>query len=449
MRYSYVLILFALFSGAAAGQQQESGPLVLSLRRAVELAASPEGNAQIQLSREALKQARSRSDQARAALLPDISSSLQYRNQTMNLRANGLTFNIPTIQGFTFSFPALVGPFSVTDARISGSQSIFDFSSIRRFQAARTGVSAAESDQATTEERVAAQVARAYLLGIRADADVETARANVTLSQAVLTQAENQKRAGAGTGIEITRSKVQLANDRQRLLVAENARRSAHLQLLRAMDVSLDIEVELTDKLGYVPVDTITLEQARAQAFASRPDLKAQQQREASAGLSASATKLERLPSLGFFGDYGSIGSSLFDNSLPTRTYGVTLRIPIFDGGRRDARRAEAASQYRAETVRTRDLKEQIELDIRLALDALHSAEEQVKVARDGLELSENELAQARRRYDAGVAYALEVTDAQTRLERARDNQTQALYNYNVARIDLEQALGKVRSSVK
>ena len=64
--------------------------------------------------------------------------------------------------------------------------------------------------------------------------------------------------------------------------------------------------------------------------------------------------------------------------------------------------------------MRTNDLKEQIELDVRLALDALHSAEEQVKVAKEGLELAENELAQARRRYDAGVAIGLEVTDAQT-----------------------------------
>jgi outer membrane protein len=138
-----------------------------------------------------------------------------------------------------------------------------------------------------------------------------------------------------------------------------------------------------------------------------------------------------------------------FDNSRPTRTYGVTLKVPVFDGGRRDARRAESASQYRAEQAKTKDLKEQIELDVRLALDALHSAEEQVKVAREGLQLSQNELAQAQRRYEAGVAYSLEVTDAQTRLERARDNQTQALYNYNVARIDLEQAMGKVRSNVQ
>jgi outer membrane protein TolC len=432
----------------AADQQPERGLLALSLKRAVQLAISPEGNAQIQLSDEALKQARARSAQARAALLPTFDSSLVYRDQTINLRANGLQFNIPTLPGFSFSFPSLVGPFAVMDARVSGSQNVFDFSSIRRLQASRAGISAAESDMASTEEQVAARVARAYLLAVRADADVETARANITLSQAVLTQAENQKKAGAATGIEITRARVQLADDQQRLLVAENARRSAHLQLLRVMDLRLDIELELTDKLGYVPTDPITLERARAQALADRPDLEAQQQREDSARLSASATGMERLPSLSFYGDYGSIGSGL-DSARPTRTYGATVRVPIFDGGRRDARRAESASQYRAEKIRTNDLKEQIELDVRLALDALRSAEEQVKVAREGLQLSETELAQAQRRYDAGVSYSLEVTDAQTRLERARDNQTQALYNYNVARIDLEQAMGHVRRNVQ
>jgi len=190
------------------------------------------------------------------------------------------------------------------------------------------------------------------------------------------------------------------------------------------------------------------LENAMAGAISERPDLKAQLEREASSRLSASATRLERLPSLSAFGDYGSVGSG-FDNALPTRVVGLTLRVPIFDGGRRDYRRAEAASQFRAEKVRTKELKEQIELDIRLALDALRSADEQVKVAREGLQLSENELAQAQRRYEAGVAFGLEVTDAQTRLERARDNQTEALYNYNLARIDLEQAMGQVRKSVQ
>jgi outer membrane protein TolC len=330
------------------------------------------------------------------------------------------------------------------DARVTGSQTIFDFSSIRRFQASRAGVSAAGADLDTAREQVTAQVARAYLAAVRADADVETVQADVELSKALLAQARDQKEAGIGTGIEVTRASVQLANDQQRLLVANNARRSGHLQLLRAMNLRLDTELELTDKLGYVPVDPLTLETARAEALKQRPDLKAQQEREANARLSASATKLERLPSVGAFADYGSIGTG-FNNALPTRTYGISVKLPLFDGYRRDARRAESASQYRAEQVRTNDLKEQIELDVRLALDALHSADDQVKVAKDGLDLAGNELTQARRRYSAGVASGLEVTDAQTRLARARDNQTAALYNYNAARIDLEQALGNAR----
>jgi outer membrane protein TolC len=128
---------------------------------------------------------------------------------------------------------------------------------------------------------------------------------------------------------------------------------------------------------------------------------------------------------------------------------GIQVRVPLFDGGRRDARREESASQYRAESVRTNDLKEQIELDVRLALDSLQSADQQVKVAQEGLDLANSELTQARRRYDAGVAVSVEVTDAQTRLERARDNTTDALYNYNLARLDLAQAMGRVRSTLQ
>jgi outer membrane protein TolC len=47
------------------------------------------------------------------------------------------------------------------------------------------------------------------------------------------------------------------------------------------------------------------------------------------------------------------------------------------------------------------------------------------------------------------VATGLEVTDAHTRLERARDNRTAALFQYNVARVDLAHAMGNVRSVIQ
>jgi outer membrane protein TolC len=438
-------LVLALLATSSIGIPLVAAPVELSLKHAVQLAVSPEGNAQVQLSAEAVKQAESRSDQARAALLPDLSAAFSEESVTRDLAAMGLHFTVPLPN---FHFPNFVGPFSTMDARVSATQSVFDFSSLRRFQASKVGVSAAKSDADGSAERVAATVARAYLAAVKADADVETAHANVTLSEAVLKQAQNQKDAGTGTGIEITRAKVQLANDRQHLLVAENARRSAVLQLLRAVGLRLDTEISLSDKLQYLPVDAVSIEQAQAQAIKERADLAAQQEREANARLQASATKFERLPTVAAFGDYGSSGTGI-NNSMPTRTVGIAVRVPLFDGGRRDARRVESASQYRSEKVKTNDLKQQIDLDVRLALDALHSAEEQVKVAKEGLELAENELTQARRRYDAGVAIGVEVTDAQTRLERARDNQTAAIYSYNVGKLDLAQAMGAVRKMVE
>jgi len=129
---------------------------------------------------------------------------------------------------------------------------------------------------------------------------------------------------------------------------------------------------------------------------------------------------------------------------LPTRAAGVSVKIPVFDGGRRDARRAEAASALRAETLRTRDTAQQVELEIRLAVESLKSAESQVKVAREALGQSERELAQAQRRYEAGVSIGLEVTDAQARLARARESSDAALFRQRAATIDLAVAVGNL-----
>src|ERR1039457_5899561 len=161
-----------------------AAPVELSLKRAVQLAVAPEGNTRVQLSAEALKQAESRSAQARGALLPDVGGTFTDQSMTRNLAAMGIQITTP-IPGF--KIPIFVGPFTTMDARVAATQSVFDFSTIRRFQASKAAV--------------------------RADADVESSKANLTLSEAVLKQAENQKAAGTGTGIEITRARVQLAND--------------------------------------------------------------------------------------------------------------------------------------------------------------------------------------------------------------------------------------------
>ena len=428
-----------LFLAAALAQAQDTLPL--SLKRAVEIALAPEGSPRVALAEESIRQSQTGVAQARAAFLPDLEASVSDQNETVNLKTFGLNFQTLLPPGL--NFPSLVGPFSVFDARATVQQSVFDFSSIRKYQSSKVTVEAVKADSEATRNQVSDAVARAYLACLRADAKLETEKANVDLSDALLKQAGRQKTAGTGLAIEITRAQVQLANDKQNMIVAENDRRKAVLQLLRAMGLNLDAQIQFTDKLLYKKVEVGPIESALDKAHKERAELKAQAKREEIARLNYGSVKAERLPSVSAFGNYGSTGTAI-DSASPTRTYGIQMKVPVFDGGRREARRAESLSEFRQEQIRSRDVKQQVDLDVRLALDSIHSAATQVETAQEGLGLAENELAQARRRYEGGVANSIEVTDAQTRLDRARDNQIAALYNYNLARLDLATATGSI-----
>ena len=442
-----LICLFPAFLFAQSDPPAAERALPLTLKRAVEIALTPEGSPKVALAEESIREAEARKSEARGALLPDLEASINDERETVNLRSFGFGQNVFPFLPPGVSFPSLVGPFSVFDARATASQTVFDYTSIKRFQQSKVNLEAVKSDFDAAKNQVSDQVARAYLTVLRSDAALATAHANLDLSQALRDLAEQQKNAGTGTGLDVTRADVQLANDRQHLVGAEDDRRRAGLNLLRAMGLKLDLEVALTDRLEMKEADIGTLDAALADARKTRAELHAQREREDAARLNYSGVRGQRYPSVGASANYGALGNNP-SNAEATYTYAVSLRIPIYDGGRRDAQRAEASSQYRQEQTRTRDVEQQVELDVRLAFDSIRSASVEVQTAREGVGLSEQELAQARRRYQAGVANSLEVTDAQTRLDRARDNLINALYDYNVARIDLATATGRIREYV-
>lgn len=443
--FSCAAAILLLAPLAAIGADPEPAKLPLSIKRAVEIATSPKGNANIVLSAEAIRQAQARSNEERAAFLPDIEGAADQTSVIKSLGALGLS-EIPL--PFGLRIPEIIGPYDVVDIRASGTET-FAFSSIRRYQASRAGVKTARAERDNTENAVAASVARDYMQALRTEEDFEAARADVTLAEALERQAENQKAFGTGTGIEVTRARAQLSNERQRELVAENDRRRARLELLRAIGMPLETDFALTSRLAYAPSPEMTVEDAIARALSSRADLRAQRGHENAARLNASGAKWDRLPAVSGYGDYGTTGEGPGTPTLPTREFGIAVKVNAFDGGRTDARRAETASEYRGEKVRTSDLQRQIELEVREALDSLHAAEQEIRVSEEGLTLAQGELEQARRRYEAGVTTGVEVTDAQTRMERARANRIAALFNYNLARIDLGQAMGTVKDMVE
>jgi outer membrane protein len=175
----------------------------------------------------------------------------------------------------------------------------------------------------------------------------------------------------------------------------------------------------------------------------NRTELKAQITRQKLASLSLSSVASERIPSVSLNGDYGWIGLKP-DEALATRSIGLMLSVPIFDGGQREGRISETRSRVRQESIRMEDLSDQITLEVRHALLTLDSSTQQVSVAEKGIELALKELTFARDRFAAGLATNIEVTNAQTSVARARDNLIEALFRFNASRINLARAKGEL-----
>jgi outer membrane protein TolC len=65
-----------------------------------------------------------------------------------------------------------------------------------------------------------------------------------------------------------------------------------------------------------------------------------------------------------------------------------------------------------------------------------------VRLSRDARALAEQEIAQERIRLSVGVVNSVDVTNAQARLAAARDNEIEALFNYNRSQLELGRAMG-------
>jgi outer membrane protein len=303
-------------------------------------------------------------------------------------------------------------------------------------------------DVATLEAEVAkrdvmATVGLLYVEALRADEAVKARQADIELSQQLLKLAKDRKAAGIATGLDVTREEVQLENSRQRLLVAQNEQESGRLNLIRALGITFGVRLVLTDELKFVEVSKEAPEEALLIAQDNRTELKAQANRQRLASLSLSSVTSERVPSLSLNGDYGWIGIKP-DEALATRTVGLTLSVPIFDGGQREGRISETRSRVRQESIRMKDVSDQVTLEVRNALLTLESSTQQVSVAERGLELALKELTFARDRFAAGLATNIEVTNAQTSVARARDNLIEALFRFNASRINLARAKGEI-----
>jgi len=215
------------------------------------------------------------------------------------------------------------------------------------------------------------------------------------------------------------------------------------LILINALGINFDLKLVLTDELKTPDEPVPTQEYAMDVALIKRPEMKAQEQRIQVSRLTLSSIKGERLPSLQAQGDYGLIGNKV-DSTLSTYNVGVTLSIPIFDGGQREGRIGESRGQLLQEEIKMTLVTRQITMELREALVTLTSAKEQFRIAKDGLKAAVTQVQLARERFRLLSSNSLELSNAVFSLVRARDNIIDGLFRANASRVNLARAMGQV-----
>ncbi len=435
-----LLMLAGLTVSVTGAQAQRPAPLRLSFAEAVHRAAGEAPVVALATLRTSEAEARVR--QTRAALLPSLALAGVWVNRDFNSQSLGIPFPPQ------FPIPNPVPAFNNYDGRVTATQTLFDWSSVKRVRAAGARADGSRAEAGATVEVAAQTAAVAYLRATRAQAVVAAREADSSIAAELVTLAEAQKAAGVSAAIDVTRARTQLVAAEGLLVVARNERDRARIDLARSLGLDPATSLALTDTLAAtlgaadVPAER---DSAVALALTNRPDLRAERARGAAARQAGSAIKAERLPRLEVAGDYGVNGLTV-PGAIATRDVALKVSVPILDGFGREARVSEQDAVARESAVRERDLRDQIAADVDAGYLDLRSAQAQQAIAAERLRLAEDELAQSRERFKAGVAGNIEVIDAQSNLIRARDSDIDARFAAASARVTLARAAGVART---
>jgi outer membrane protein TolC len=379
----------------------------------------------------------------RAQLLPQADLRASESLNRVNLQAE---FGGKPIFPNSPSLPGHIGPYQIFSAGPAFGTSVVDLSLWKRYQASRENVSATRADSLSTREQVILLVVSQYIGSLRAVANVEASRSRVELAQALYDQAADLQKNGVGTGIDTLRANVELQNEKQVLIEAENERDASLFGLSKLLNLDPRQKIELADSLGFFDTPQPDVDQSIDQALGGREEWKAILSREKVTKLEKQSAQYERLPSLRVDGNWYYLGTKI-DNGIPTYQYAASFDVPLFTSGRIKAEVTKSDLELQKLEQQKDDLRNQIALDVKTSLLNLQSARNEVQVADLGVELAKQEVGQARDRFQAGVANNIEVISAQDSLSRANDNQIAALYRFNQARADYARAIGQMEKT--
>ena len=201
------------FASGAAASAQQPAPYRLTLQDAIQKAL--QANLNVLVAGTRVEEAEgTRERRLSAALLPRVNAQAYANVQNRDLqRLRDLVARL---------VPKVVGPFSNYDFRIYAQQNVVDLQSYRGLKASERAVDAGKMDERDARDLIVRAIAALYLNAQSAAARVGCGTVARDRFERSCKLAKDKHDAGTATGVDVLRAEVQLANDKQALLMAEN-----------------------------------------------------------------------------------------------------------------------------------------------------------------------------------------------------------------------------------
>lgn len=268
---------------------------------------------------------------------------------------------------------------------------------------------------------------------------------------AMTNYAETEKKYNVqkATDLDMARAKTNVANAIPNVYNAESSIILALWQLKAVMGIDLemniDVEGAIEDYSEYMTSDVTKADSISLDRNSTMKQLEIQANELAQ---SIKAQQYAYIPALALAFNY-SYNAMTNDFNFkeyrwtPYSYVGVSLSIPIFSGGKRLNQVRQARNSYEQMRLQMTSTERNLKISIRQSLNTMETNVKSYDAAKDAVASAEKAYSIAEKSYEVGCATLTDLNDAQLALTQARLAESQAVYNFIVAKTQLEQTLGQ------
>jgi TolC family type I secretion outer membrane protein len=415
---------------------------LLGLSQAIRLALSE--NPMMSAVKSQLDVSQARVTQARSGLLPQLNFSENFTRTTSPTGVFSAKLNQGEFTQQDFNVDRLNNPnarnnfatgFSVTLPVFDSGQNWLGLSQAKLEREA-TNMGASRTRQQVIAETV---ISYARVLLARGNARVveqalKTARAHLDL-------VKSRVETGLVVKSDLLRAEVRVAELEQERLQAQSQLEIARAALNATLGLEINSVFRLNTSLERGHKVEGSLLDWDSRALEHRADLAQVKYQELVGEKEIKKAKAAHLPSIHLLGNY-EINTEDFRETKDNYTVGAIFRLNLYSGHNLQSRVLEA----RAKLSQMRALRQRLELavsvEVKQAFLQAQSSWHRIGVAQGAVAQAEEGLRIVRNRYENGLYTIVNLLDAETAFQQARNNYLGALHDYMVSRVQLALAAG-------